>query len=72
MGEFAMFGPNRRLFYYWSWGNTAQRIATSLLECNAVHVIASDAHDDKHRTPILSEAPVWKSFGADSAQALGS
>jgi len=35
---------------------------------NAVHVIASDAHDDKHRKPILSEArdAVSKSFGATS------
>ena len=34
-------------------GTTAQRIATWLIERNAVHVIASDAHDDKHRKPIL-------------------
>ena len=55
-----------------AWGNTAQRIATWLLERNAVHVIASDAHDDKHRKPILSEArdAVSRSFGADFAQAL--
>jgi tyrosine-protein phosphatase YwqE len=46
--------------------------ATWLLERNTVHVIASDAHDDKHRKPILSEArdAVSKSFGADFAQAL--
>jgi tyrosine-protein phosphatase YwqE len=31
-----------------------QRIATWLLERNAVHVISSDAHDDKHRKPILA------------------
>ena len=33
---------------------------------------ASDAHDDKHRKPILSEArdAVSRSFGADVAQAL--
>jgi protein-tyrosine phosphatase len=55
-----------------AWGNTAQRIATWLLERNAVHVIASDAHDDKHRKPILSEArdAVSRSFGGDFAQAL--
>jgi protein-tyrosine phosphatase len=54
------------------FNNAAQRIATWLLERNAVHVIASDAHDDKHRKPILSEArdAVSKSFGADFAQAL--
>jgi hypothetical protein len=35
-------------------------------------VIASDAHDDKHRKPILSDArdAVSNSFGADFAQAL--
>ena len=55
-----------------AWGNTAQRIATWLLERNAVHVIASDAHDDKHRKPILSEArdAISKSFGADFAHVL--
>jgi protein-tyrosine phosphatase len=55
-----------------AWGNTAQRIATWLLERNSVHVIASDAHDDKHRKPILSEArdAVSRRFGADFAQAL--
>ena len=36
-----------------------------------MHVIASDAHDDKHRKPILSEArdAVSRSFGGDFAQA---
>jgi protein-tyrosine phosphatase len=55
-----------------AWGNTPQRIATWLLERNAVHVIASDAHDDKHRKPILSEARdvVSRHFGTDFAQAL--
>jgi protein-tyrosine phosphatase len=54
------------------FNNAAQRIATWLLERNAVHVIASDAHDDKYRKPILSEArdAVSRSFGADFAQAL--
>ena len=55
-----------------AWGNTAQRIATWLLERNAAHVIASDADDDKHRKPILSEARdvASKSFDPDFAQAL--
>jgi tyrosine-protein phosphatase YwqE len=37
-----------------------------------VHVIASDAHDDKYRKPILSEArdAVSRSFGADFTHAL--
>ena len=54
------------------WGDTARRIAMWLLENGAVHVFASDAHDDKHRKPILSEArdAVSKRLGADVARAL--
>jgi protein-tyrosine phosphatase len=55
-----------------SWGDTARRIAIWLLENDAVHVFASDAHDDKHRKPILSEArdTVARHFGADLARTL--
>jgi protein-tyrosine phosphatase len=54
------------------WGDTARRVAMWLLENDAVHVLASDAHDDKHRRPILSEAraAVPKLFGADVARTL--
>jgi protein-tyrosine phosphatase len=54
------------------WGDTARRIAMWLLENDAVHVLASDAHDHEHRKPILSEArdAVSKRFGADLARAL--
>jgi len=38
------------------WGQRVARVATWLLEHEAVHVIASDAHDARHRTPILSAA----------------
>jgi protein-tyrosine phosphatase len=38
------------------WGQRVARVATWLLEHEAVHVLASDAHDAKHRTPILSRA----------------
>lgn len=38
------------------WGQRVSRLATWLLEHEAVHAIASDAHDIKHRTPILSAA----------------
>jgi protein-tyrosine phosphatase len=38
------------------WGQRVQRVATWLLEHEVVHVIASDAHDTKHRTPVLSPA----------------
>ncbi len=38
------------------FGRTAQHIASQLLQQNLVHFVASDVHDTKHRTPILSEA----------------
>ena len=55
-----------------SWGETARRISMWLLENNAVHVLASDAHDHRHRNPILSEAreAVSRRFGADLAREL--
>jgi protein-tyrosine phosphatase len=55
-----------------SWGDTTRRIAIWLIEHDAVHVLASDSHDDKRRKPILSEArdAVSKRFGADLARAL--
>ena len=54
------------------WGDTAKRVAMWLLDHAAVHVLASDAHDDKNRPPILSEArdAVSKRFGVDVARAL--
>jgi len=55
-----------------SWGERNWKSAEWLLKRNAVHVIASDAHDAKHRIPILSAAreAVADSFGADLAHAL--
>jgi protein-tyrosine phosphatase len=38
-----------------SWGERPQQAAETLLERNAVHVIASDGHDISRRRPILSE-----------------
>jgi protein-tyrosine phosphatase len=38
------------------WGQRVRRFASWLLEHEAVHIIASDAHDSKQRTPILSKA----------------
>ena len=54
------------------WGPIAKRVAMWLLEHDAVHVLATDAHDDRNRPPILSEArvAVSKRFGADVARAL--
>jgi protein-tyrosine phosphatase len=54
------------------WGQRITRLATWLLEHEAVHVIASDAHDAKHRTPILSAARdlAAQICGKDVAHAL--
>lgn len=45
------------------WGSTAKKIGEWLLKQNAVHILASDAHDPKHRVPILSK-------GRDAAAAI--
>jgi protein-tyrosine phosphatase len=54
------------------WGQRVARVATWLLEHEAVHVVASDAHDTKHRTPILSGARtvVMETLGEEIANAL--
>ena len=54
------------------WGETAWRIAQWLLKREAVHFLASDAHDTKRRPPVLSAAreAVAESCGKDVAQAL--
>jgi protein-tyrosine phosphatase len=54
------------------WGDNSRQVAMWLLEHNAVHVLATDAHDDRHRKPILSEArdAVSKRFGEELARAL--
>jgi protein-tyrosine phosphatase len=39
-----------------SWGRLAQQVARWLLEQNAVHVVASDAHNPRSRPPLLSSA----------------
>lgn len=54
------------------WGERAWRAAKWLLERDAVHVLASDAHDTKHRKPVLSFASeaVEEFCEPDVAQAL--
>jgi protein-tyrosine phosphatase len=54
------------------WGAVAERTAKWLLKRNAVHILATDAHDTKLRPPILSEAR-WVAgrwMGEDVAEAL--
>jgi protein-tyrosine phosphatase len=38
------------------WGEPIQKVAEWLLKKDAIHVIASDAHDLKNRPPVLSAA----------------
>lgn len=38
------------------WGKTAKKISRWLLDHDCVHVVATDAHDTRHRPPLLSEA----------------
>ncbi len=54
------------------WGGQAKKLALWLLERDAVHVIASDAHDTRHRPPILSKAKaaITDLYGAELATAL--
>lgn len=54
------------------WGEASQKMAESLLKHNAVHVIASDAHDVLRRTPHLSRARdrVAKLINPEVADAL--
>ncbi len=54
------------------WGEPVRQSARWLLERDAVHVLASDAHDARRRKPGLSEArdAVSEICGADVARAL--
>jgi len=54
------------------WGGKAQRIGRWLLERDAVHVLASDGHDVRHRPPVLSAGreAVAAICGPDVARAL--
>ncbi len=54
------------------WGERVRRAAHWLLEHDAVHVLATDAHDTEKRTPVLSAArdAVAELCGTEVAQAL--
>jgi protein-tyrosine phosphatase len=54
------------------WGERVRRAAHWLLEHDAVHVLATDAHDTEKRTPVLSaaRAAVAEIYGEEVAQAL--
>jgi len=54
------------------WGERARRAAHWLLEHDAVHVLATDAHDTEKRVPVLSTArhAVAEIYGTEVAEAL--
>jgi protein-tyrosine phosphatase len=58
--------------YTGRWGSGARKAAEWLLKHDAVHVIATDAHDTEHRPPVLSAGRevVAKIVGQDAARAL--
>lgn len=54
------------------WGEMAWRTAAWLMQHDAVHVLASDAHDTKNRVPVLSggRKEAAEICGAEIAKAL--
>lgn len=54
------------------WGKKGEKAAKYLLDHDAVHVIATDAHGTGSRPPVLSEARRYleKSHGTELAEAL--
>jgi protein-tyrosine phosphatase len=54
------------------WGKRSQSMVKWLLERDAVHVVASDAHDPVRRKPVLSEArdAIATLAGAEVAESL--
>ena len=54
------------------WGEPTRRAALWLLEHQAVHVLATDAHDTEKRVPVLSTArdAAAKVCGQETAEAM--
>jgi len=54
------------------WGPQSKKMAEWLLKCDAIHLLASDAHDPERRKPVLSEAraAVAKLAGEELANVL--
>ena len=55
-----------------AWGGRSQKMVEWLLKQQAIHVVASDAHDTVRRKPRMSEArdTIAKLAGAEVAEAL--
>lgn len=54
------------------WGVKAKKMARWLLECEAVHIVATDCHNIDGRPPILSAArdAIRRDYGQEVSQAL--
>jgi len=54
------------------FGRTAKHVAIELFDRNLVHFVASDAHDTKHRPPILNDAYAYvaKRWGEKRAESV--
>ena len=52
------------------FGKRAETFSRELLDRNLVHVIASDAHDCKHRPPRMDEAFAWLKENYSEATAM--
>jgi protein-tyrosine phosphatase len=54
------------------WGTGARKMCEWLIQRDAVHIVASDAHDLRSRPPILSAAweVVGQMYGEDLADVL--
>jgi protein-tyrosine phosphatase len=54
------------------WGKKVTQLAHWFIQHEAVHVLATDAHNLRRRTPVLSQARdlVAEHYGADLAEAL--
>ena len=60
------------LSFFGRFGNTAQRVAETLMNSGSVHFVASDAHDCEDRSPNLAPAyqHVAQTWGQETANAL--
>jgi len=54
------------------FGASAKSASYRLLDCGLAHIVASDAHDPEHRSPILTDArqAVVARYGEDTAEIL--
>lgn len=54
--------------YTGGFGSEAQKAVERLLDLNMVHIVASDAHDTRHRPPLLS--PAYRKMSSERGSQL--